>query len=148
MCIFAINWIITEPLKPYELIGKKYRLGSNFLEHGTGDCLSLVQTVLANYGFTVPKAKRDWYRRLRRKDYSIFFEELNRWGVDSPPKLGTIALCLGNGNCLGMAAFYEEGWLSFQKTLEGQVVIWSPIEALMLEGCFFQRKPISAMPLD
>ena len=67
----------TKSLKPYELIGLEYRLGSDPVKHGTGDCLSLVRTVLANYGFTVPKGERDWYRRLKRKDYSIFFEELN-----------------------------------------------------------------------
>ena len=139
MCIFAINWIITEPLKPYELIGKKYRLGSNFLEHGTGDCLSLVQTVLANYGFTVPKAKRDWYRRLRRKDYSIFFEELNRWGVESPPKLGAIGLCKSDDG-YGMAAYYEEGWINYQKTFGESVVSWSSLNALMVVGSYCQRK--------
>ena len=68
-------------MKPHELIGLKYRLGSDPVKHGTGDCLSLVRTVLANYGFIVPQGQRDWYRRLKKKDYSIFFEELNRWGV-------------------------------------------------------------------
>ncbi len=138
----------TKSLKPYELIGLEYRLGSDPAIHGTGDCLSLVRTVLANYGFTVPKGERDWYRRLRRKDYSIFFEELNRWGVESPPKLGTIGLCHSENDSYGMAAYYEEGWLSYRRTLESQVVIWSPLEALSLAGCYFQRKPISAMSLD
>ena len=126
-------------MKPYELIGLEYRLGSDPIKHGTGDCLSLVRTVLGHYGFTVPKGKRDWYRRLKRKDYSIFFEELNRWGVESPPKLGTIGLCKSD-DALYMAAFYEEGWLSYQKTLGGQMVIWLPINALMVEGCYYQRK--------
>jgi len=134
-------------LKPYELIGFEYRLGSDPVKHGTGDCLSLVRTVLGHYGFTVPKGERDWYRRLKRKDYSIFFEELNRWGVDSPPKLGTIGLCKSDDG-YGMAAFYEEGWLSYQKTLGKSVVRWSPLEALSLAGCYFQRKPISAMLLE
>ena len=126
-------------MKPYQLIGLEYRLGSDPVKHGTGDCLSLVRTVLNHYGFTVPEAKRDWYRRLKRKDYSIFFEELNRWGVESPPKLGTIALCKSDDG-YGMAAFYEEGWLSYRKTLESQVVIWSPLEVLSVVGCYFQRK--------
>ena len=125
-------------MKPHELIGLKYRLGSDPVKHGTGDCLSLVRTVLGHYGFTVPKGKRNWYRRLKRKDYSIFFEELNRWGVDSPPKLGTIALCKSDDG-YGMATFYEEGWLSYQKTLGGLVVIWLPLKALMVEGCYYQR---------
>ena len=126
-------------MKPHQLIGLPYRLGADPEKHKAGDCLSLVRTVLANYGFTVPKGERDWYRRLRKKDYSIFFEELNRWGVDSPPKLGTIALCKSDDG-YGMATFYEEGWLSYQKTLGGQVVIWLPLNALMVEGCYYQRK--------
>tara|TARA_B100000945_G_scaffold320819_1_gene332268 strand:- start:10903 stop:11307 length:405 start_codon:yes stop_codon:yes gene_type:complete len=134
-------------LKPYELIGLEYRLGSDPIKHGTGDCLSLVRTVLGHYGFTVPKGERNWYRRLKRKDYSIFFEELNRWGVESPPKLGTIGLCKSDDG-YGMAAFYEEGWLSYQKTLGKLVVKWSPLEALLLAGCYFQRKPTFAMHLE
>ena len=126
-------------MKPHQLIGLPYRLGADPEKHKAGDCLSLVRTVLANYGFTVPKGERDWYRRLRKKDYSIFFEELNRWGVDSPPKLGTIALCKSDDG-YGMAAFYEEGWLSYQKTLGSQVVIWLPLNAHMVEGCYYQRK--------
>jgi len=126
-------------VKPHQLIGLSYRLGADPEKHKAGDCLSLVRTVLANYGFSVPKGKRDWYRRLRKKDYSIFFEELNRWGVDSPPKLGTIALCKSDDG-YGMATFYEDGWLSYQKTLGGLVVIWLPLKALMVEGCYYQRK--------
>ena len=126
-------------MKPYELIGFEYRLGSDPVKHGTGDCLSLVRTVLGHYGFTVPKGERDWYRRLKRKDYSIFFEELNRWGVESPPKLGTIGLCKSDDG-YGMAAWYQEGWISYQKTLGGQVVIWWPLNALMVEGWYYQRR--------
>ena len=131
-------------MRPDQLIGLPYRLGADPVKHGAGDCLSLVRTVVANYGFTVPKGERDWYRRLRKKDYSIFFEELNRWGVESPPKLGTIGLCKSD-NALYMAAFYEEGWLSYQKTLGKSVVKWLPLEALTLVGCYFQRKPISVI---
>ena len=134
-------------MKPYELIGLKYRLGADPVKHGAGDCLSLVRTVLGHYGFTVPKGERDWYRRLKRKDYSIFFEELNRWGVESPPKLGTIGLCKSDDG-YGMAAFYEEGWLSYQKTLGKSVVKWLPLEALTLVGCYFQRKPIFVTPSE
>ena len=127
-------------MKPHQLIGLPYRLGADPVKHKAGDCLSLVRTVLGHYGFIVPKGERDWYRRLKRKDYSIFFEELNRWGVESPPKLGTIGLCHSENDSYGMAAYYEEGWLNFQKTLGGQVVIWSPLNALMVEGCYYQRK--------
>ena len=126
-------------MKPHQLIGLPYRLGADPVRHKAGDCLSLVRTVLANYGFIVPQGQRDWYRRLRKKDYSIFNEELNRWGVASPPKLGVIALCKSDDG-YGMAAYYEEGWLSYQKTLGGHVVIWSPLNVLMVEGCYCQRK--------
>ena len=116
-----------------------YRLGADFEKHQAGDCLSLCRTVLKYYRIELPPPKRDWYRRLRRKDYSVFFEELNRWGVESPPKLGTIGLCKSEDG-YGMAAYYEEGWLSYRKTLKGQMVMWSPINALMVQGCYYQRK--------
>jgi len=126
-------------VKPHQLIGLPYRLGADPEKHKAGDCLSLCRTVLKSYGISSPDPERSWYRRLRKKDYSIFFEELNRWGVDSPPKLGAIALCKSDDG-YGMAAFYEEGWLNYQKTLGGQVVIWSPLNALTVEGCYYQRK--------
>jgi len=126
-------------VKPHQLIGLPYRLGADPEKHKAGDCLSLCRTVLKSYGISSPDPERSWYRRLKKKDYSIFFEELNRWGVDSPPKLGAIALCKSDDG-YGMAAFYEEGWLNYQKTLGGQVVIWSPLNALMVEGCYYQRK--------
>ena len=126
-------------MKPHQLIGLPYRLGADPENHGAGDCLSLCRTILKSYGINSPEPKRSWYRRLKKKDYSIFTEELNRWGVDSPPKLGAIALCKSNDG-YGMAAFYEEGWLSYQKTLKGQTVMWSPLNALMVEGCYYQRK--------
>ena len=126
-------------MKPHQLIGLPYRLGADPEKHKAGDCLSLCRTVLKSYGISSPDPERSWYRRLKKKDYSIFFEELNRWGVDSPPKLGAIALCKSDDG-YGMAAFYEEGWLNYQKTLGGQVVIWSPLNALMVEGCYYQRK--------
>ena len=123
-----------------QLIGLPYRLGADPIKNNAGDCLSLVRTVLAYDGYIVPIGRREWYRRLRKKDYSVFEDELNRWGVKSHPKLGTIALCLGDDSSLGMAAFYEEGWLSFRKTFGESVVTWSPLEALTLKGCYYQRK--------
>ena len=126
-------------MRPDQLIGLPYRLGADPIKHGAGDCLSLVRTVLATYGFTVPKGKRDWYRKLKKKDYSIFFEELNRWGVDSPPKLGTIGLCKSDDG-YGMDVFWEEGWLSYRKTFGELVVNWCPLDNLMVEGCYYPRK--------
>ena len=125
-------------MKPHQLIGLPYRLGADPVKHGAGDCLSLCRTVLKSYGISSPDPERSWYRRLRKKDYSIFTEELNRWGVDSPPKLGAIALCKSE-NGYGMAAYYEEGWLNYQKIFENRVVVWSPLNALMAQGCYYQR---------
>ena len=126
-------------MKPHQLIGLPYRLGADPVKHGAGDCLSLCRTVLKSYGISSPDPERSWYRRLRKKDYSIFTEELNRWGVDSPPKLGAIALCKSEDG-YGMAAYYEEGWLNYQKIFENRVVVWSPLNALMAHGCYYQRK--------
>ena len=145
MLSFAVNRAGSKSLKPYELIGLPYRLGADPKKHGAGDCLSLCRTVLKSYGISSPEPERSWYRRLKKKDYSIFFEELNRWGVESPPKLGAIALCRSENGSYGMAAYYEEGWLSYRRTLEDQVVQWSPLEALTLAGCYFQRKQICVM---
>ena len=93
-------------MRPDQLIGLPYRLGADPVKHGAGDCLSICRTVLAYYKISSPEPARSWYRRLRKKDYSIFFEELNRWGVDSSPKLGAIGLCKSDDG-YGMAAFYE-----------------------------------------
>ena len=78
MCSSSFNRSITESLKPYELIGLEYRLGSDPVKHGTGDCLSLCRTVLKHYGIASPEPKRDWYRRLKRKDYSRKFVKKER----------------------------------------------------------------------
>jgi hypothetical protein len=130
------------------LIGLPYRLGADPEKHGAGDCLSLCRTVLKSYGISSPEPKRSWYRKLKKKDYSIFFEELNRWGVDSPPRLGAIGLCRGENDGYGMAVYYEEGWLSYRKTFGELVVSWCPINGLMVEGCYCQRKLNYVMPLD
>jgi hypothetical protein len=127
-------------VRPDQLIGLPYRLGADPVKHGAGDCLSLCRTVLKSYGISSPEPERSWYRRLRKKDYSIFPEELNRWGVASPPKLGSIALCLSENGSYGMAAYYEEGWLSYKRTFGELVVNWSPLDSLMVEGCYYPRK--------
>ena len=126
-------------MKPYKLIGLPYRLGADPVRHGAGDCLSLCRTVLKSYGISSPEPERSWYRRLKKKDYSIFTEELNRWGVASPPKLGAIGLCKSDDG-YGMAAYYEEGWLSYKETFGESVVGWTPLNGLLVEGCYYQRK--------
>ena len=63
-----------------KLIGLPYRLGANPEKHNAADCLTLARAVLHHYGIATPEPTRDWYRRLHRKDYSIFEEELEKWG--------------------------------------------------------------------
>ena len=113
-------------IHPYDLLGMKYRLGASPEKHGEADCLTLAKAVLAWQGIETPAGQRSWYRRLRRGDTSVFQEELSRWGnVIESPKLGTVALCQ-TSNGLGMASYFEEGWLHF----DGSVVRWSPTDAL------------------
>ena len=126
-------------MKPHELLGFPYRLGADPNKHGAADCLSLAREVVEYYGYSLPPVRRDWYRRIRRKDYSVFSEELNRWGIESPPKLGAIALCESEYG-LGLATYYFEGWLSFQDRLGKSAVVWSPIGALSVQGVYCQRK--------
>ena len=131
-----------------QLIGLPYRLGADPVKHGAGDCLSLCRTVLKYYGISSPIPKRSWYRRLKKGDYSIFNEELNKWGVKSHPKLGAIALCRSENACYGMAAFWEDGWISYRKTFGQLVVNWCPIDGLTVEGCYCRRKQNSVILLD
>ena len=125
-------------MKPYQLIGLPYRLGADPIRHGAADCLSLCRVCLGSYGIQVPQGKRSWYRRLKNKDYDVFFEELNRWGVKSPPKLGTLGLCKSE-NGLGMASFYEDGWLSFQERFNESTVIWTPLSSLTVIESYYPR---------
>jgi hypothetical protein len=119
-----------------------YRLGATPRKHGQSDCLSLASTVLQWYGIDVPKPKRDWYRRLRNDDYSVFPEELEKWGKKTDtPTIGVVALCSA-GEGYGLAVYYEEGWLSFVES----VVAWSPTNALPVVGLYCRRKQTSAMP--
>ena len=113
-------------MNPVDLIGRGYRLGADFVTRPEGDCLALVRHVAAEQGMTLPAAQRDWYRRLRRGDYSVFEEELNVWGEKiEAPKLGSIALCKGP-NGYGMAGYWSDGWLSFQES----EVVWRPPNGL------------------
>ncbi len=100
-----------------------YRLGADPERHGAADCLSLCQTVLASYGIKTPKAERSWYRRLKQGDYSIFKEELSRWGTQTAsPRIGAVALCDADNDAYGMAVFWQHGWLSFSKTTPALVI--------------------------
>ena len=119
-----------------DLIGLPYRLGANPEDHQAADCLSLACTVLRNYGLHPPAPRRDWYRRLRKGDYSVFADELERFCEKTDtPRVGVVALCdAPNGVCL--ATFYESGWLSFV----GLVVKWSPIGALSVRQLYCLTK--------
>ena len=134
-------------MKPSSLIGIQYRLGSSPTVHGTADCFSLARAVVEHYGGVAPRPEREWYRRLKRGDYSVFQEELEKWGekIESP-KVGSVALCRSDGDALGLAAYYEEepGWIAFVN----QTATWKPIEGLAIESIYCPRSAISASNLE
>lgn len=124
-------------IAPHKLLGLKYRLGSNPEQHGTADCLSLVTAVVRYHGFIAPAPRRSWYRRLRKGDYNVFKEELAIWGVEiEQPRIGSVALCQTDQGGYGLAAFWEDGWISFV----GSEVSWSPLDALLVAACFYPQK--------
>lgn len=130
-------------MRPEKLIGLKYRLGSNPEEHGTADCLSLARAVLAHQGIDAPKPQRDWYRRLKKGDMTVFPEELERWGIQiTEPTMGSVALCKA-GNGYGLAVYWSGGWIAFNES----EVAWNPLGALQVVGLYFPRKLNSAMQL-
>ena len=114
-------------MEPFSLIGLPYRLGAIPEQHGAGDCVTLARTVLSWYGINSPTPDRSWYRRLRKGDYSIFEEQLERWGTKSgDARVGTIGLIHCSDNSFGLATFYEDGWLQFKD----RQVIWIPFSGL------------------
>ena len=109
-------------IHPYQLLGLPYRLGAKPEKHGAADCFSLAQAIVRWHGVEMPDGQRAWYRRLRRKDYGVFREELERWGSEVlSPRLATIALCRATSG-YGLATYFEDGWISF---VESEVK-WSP----------------------
>ena len=120
--------------KRLDLIGMKYRLGAEPERHGQADCLTLSRYILSTYGIGSPQAERSWYRRLRKKDYSIFREQLELWGTQTADiRVGTVALCKTDGG-FGLATFIDDypGWLSFV----GTEVVWSPDGVLNIENLY------------
>ena len=116
-------------IEPTELIGLPFRLGANPEKHGAADCLSMSKAVLHWCGIDSPEPTRSWYRRLKRKDYVIFREELERWGVEvSTAKLGTVGLGQGTANSCGLVVFYENGWLHFNHESK---ISWAPLSVLI-----------------
>ena len=123
-------------MKPHQLIGLPYRLGADPEKNGAVDCLHLAKTVLANYGIKTPEPTRDWYRRVRKKDFDIFKEELEKWGNETKQfNIGTVALCKSN-NGFGLAVYYEEGWINCGES----EVRWSPLDGLEVVGCYSPQK--------
>ena len=123
-------------MTPYDLIGRQYRLGADFISRPEGDCLSLARAVLSYHGIKTPTPQRSWYRRLRRGDTAVFKDELEHWGeVTADLRCGVVALCRAE-NGYGMAVWFEDGWLSFV----GSEVKWSPIGALQVVERYCPRK--------
>jgi len=123
-------------MTPYDLIGRGYRLGADFVSRPEGDCLSLARAVLAYHGVETPAPQRSWYRRLRKGDTAVFRDELERWGEETTDlKCGVVALCQAE-NGYGMATWFEDGWISYVES----AVKWSPIGALQVVALYCQRK--------
>lgn len=132
-------------MEPHRLIGLGYRLGADPVRHGATDCLGLTRTVLAYYGISSPQPERSWYRRLRQGDYSIFPEQLERWGkqVNTPRLAGSVAL-IRSGESYGLGAWFLDGWLIFGPS---KLVIWAPLSLPEVEGIYCPLKPSCATPL-
>ena len=108
------------------LLGLPYRLGANPDQHKAADCASLAGQVIRNYGISFPLQNRDWYRRLRKKDYEVFRDELKKWGtLTTTANIGVVALCKAEKG-YGLAVYWKGGWLSFVD----KTVRWTPIEGL------------------
>ena len=120
-------------MNPHQLIGLRYRLGADPDRHHAADCVSLARYVLKYYGINSPEPTRDWYRRVRRKDFSIFKEQLENWGNETNEfKIGTVALCKSSIG-YGLAVYWENGWLNCGE----QVVRWNPIDSLDIEKSYY-----------
>jgi hypothetical protein len=124
-------------MNPIYLIGMPYRLGADPEKHRAADCVSLSRTVLKHYGIKSQQATRNWYRRLKKKDYSIFKEQLEIWGIRAKsPKIGTVGLCVATEG-YGLAVYFEEGWLNIS---EGSEVRWTPLGVLAVQELYSPKK--------
>ena len=124
-------------MKTALLLGLPYRLGATPDKHKAADCVSLTGQVIRNYGINFPCQNRYWYRRLKKKDYSIFKEQLEIWGIRAKsPKIGTVGLCVATEG-YGLAVYFEEGWLNIS---EGSGVMWSPLGGLLVEEIYCPKK--------
>ena len=118
------------------LLGLPYRLGANPDQHKAADCVSLAGQVIRNYGIDFPFQNRDWYRRLRKKDYEVFRDELKKWGtLTTTANIGVVALCKAEKG-YALAVYWKGGWLSFVKT----TVQWSPLTCLEVLELYYPMK--------
>ena len=118
------------------LLGLPYRLGATPDKHKAADCVSLSGQVIRNYGIEFPSQDRNWYRRLRRKDYEVFRDELKRWGTTTTTaNIGVVALCKAEKG-YALAVYWEGGWLSFAD----KTVRWSPLEGLEVLELYCRMK--------
>ena len=126
-------------MNPIYLIGMPYRLGADPEKNCAADCLTLSKAVLKHYGIKSPCPTRDWYRRLRKNDYSIFREQLELWGIKTErPNIGTVGLCKSERG-YGLAVYFEERWLNITAS-ERSAVTWNPVEALQVEEFYCPKK--------
>lgn len=133
-------------LERLDLIGLPYRLGAEPDKHKAADCLTLSKYILKTYGIDTPDGCRDWYRRLRRKDYSIFEEQLKLWGSPTDTiAVGTVALCKTQTG-LALATFIDDypGWLSFG----GLEVTWNRGADLNIEQLYCPGNNSCATPSE
>ena len=118
------------------LLGLPYRLGANPDQHKAADCASLAGQVIRNYGIDFPFQNRDWYRRLRKKDYDVFRDELKKWGtLTTTANIGVVALCKAEKG-YALAVYWKGGWLSFAD----KTVRWSPIGGLEVIELYYPTK--------
>jgi cell wall-associated NlpC family hydrolase len=123
-------------MKTELLLGLPYRLGATPDKHHAADCVSLAGQVIRNYGIDFPTQKRHWYRRLRKKDYKVFSDELKKWGRQTTTaKIGVVALCKAEKG-YGMAVYWKGGWLSFVE----KTVRWSPLTFLEVLELYYPMK--------
>jgi len=118
------------------LLGLPYRLGANPDQHKAADCASLAGQVIRNYGIDFPLQNRAWYRRLIKKDYEVFRDELKKWGtLTTTANIGVVALCKAEKG-YALAVYWKGGWLSFVD----KTVRWSPIAGLAVIELYYPTK--------
>tara|TARA_R100000664_G_C2755698_1_gene143449 strand:+ start:736 stop:1107 length:372 start_codon:yes stop_codon:yes gene_type:complete len=123
-------------VKPLHLIGLPYRLGAIPDIHKAGDCYTITRDVLKSYGIDTPEPTREWYRRLRRGDFDVFLEELEKYcSVVTTAKIGVIALIKAEKG-YGLATYWEAGWISFVD----QEARWSHLEGLEVVRLYYPTK--------